>query len=121
MTTKPKPHSFGWQYEFENQYGIYPSEETAELVKKKHPSSINLSGNSSNSLFRQPFASGIVENDAMFYTNAPGFISTRTAKRTSAAISSSPPRTRSGMEKNPTSATPWSADFGRRDICPPAG
>jgi len=60
-------------YEFENRFGTYPNDETAELVKKKHSSAINLSGTSSNALFRQLFASGIVENEAMFYANAPGF------------------------------------------------
>jgi hypothetical protein len=59
-------------HEFHKEYGSFPNDETAEFVMKKHPSSTNLSGTSSNALFRQLFAAGIVENEAMFYANFPG-------------------------------------------------
>jgi hypothetical protein len=58
-------------YEFQKQYGSYPNDQTAELVRQKHPSEFNLSGTSSNALFRQLFASGIIESEEMFYAKFP--------------------------------------------------
>jgi type II secretory pathway pseudopilin PulG len=55
-------------YEFETEYGQYPSSATIPLVKAKHPThTINLSGNSSNALFRQLFAADFTQSERMFY------------------------------------------------------
>lgn len=59
--------------EFESEYGAYPSENTKDFVEKKHPShSFNLSGKSSNALFRQLFAAGFTQSEAMFYAEVKG-------------------------------------------------
>lgn len=54
--------------EFQKQYGTFPNDQTA----KKHPSGFNLSGTSSNAIFRQLFAAEIVDNEAIFYAKFPG-------------------------------------------------
>ena len=59
-------------YEFQMQYGSYPNDQTAELVRQKHPSKFNLSGTSSNARFRQLFAAKIVESEQIFYAKFPG-------------------------------------------------
>ena len=59
-------------HEFEKQHGTFPSNETADSVKKNHPSITDLSGTSSNALFRQLFAAGVVDNEAMFYAKVNG-------------------------------------------------
>jgi len=59
-------------FEFEAEYGSYPSEETAKLVKEKHPTDINLSGSSSNALFRQLFAAKITQSEQLFYAKNSG-------------------------------------------------
>lgn len=54
--------------EFETEYGQYPSPATIPLVKAKHPTNtISLSGNSSNALFRQLFATNLTQSESMFY------------------------------------------------------
>jgi hypothetical protein len=58
--------------EFEAEYGSFPNDETAALVKKKHPSATGLSGKSSNALFRQLFAAGITQSEQMFYAKVSG-------------------------------------------------
>ncbi len=58
--------------EFQKQYGAFPNDQTAALVIEKHPSEFNLSGTSSNALFRQLFAAEIVESETMFYVKFPG-------------------------------------------------
>ncbi len=59
--------------EFETEYGSYPSEATAALVTKKHPDhGYDLSGTSSNALFRQLFAAGITQSEQMFYAKTQG-------------------------------------------------
>ncbi len=57
---------------FQEEYGSYPNDQTAELVRQKHPTEFNLSGTSSNALFRQLFAAKIVDNEAMFYSKSLG-------------------------------------------------
>jgi hypothetical protein len=51
--------------EFQDQYGTYPN----DLTAKQHPSEFNLSGSSSNAIFRQLFATDIVHNEGIFYAN----------------------------------------------------
>lgn len=58
--------------EFENEYGAFPNEETRVLVEKKHGTAIPLEGKSSNALFRQLFAAGFTQSEAMFYTKSQG-------------------------------------------------
>ena len=59
--------------EFENEYGAYPSDITRDLVNKKHPGhGLNLSGKSSNALFRQLFAAKFTQSEAMFYAEVKG-------------------------------------------------
>ncbi len=55
-------------YEFQKQHGTFPNDQTAV----QHPSEFNLSGTSSNALFRQLFAAEIVESEQMFYAKFPG-------------------------------------------------
>ncbi|MFN4942918.1 MAG: hypothetical protein ACK40T_05910 [Akkermansiaceae bacterium] len=54
-------------YDYQDQYGTYPN----DLTAKQHPSEFNLSGSSSNAIFRQLFAADIVENEQIFYANFP--------------------------------------------------
>jgi hypothetical protein len=59
--------------EFESAYGTYPDDKTRFLVNKKHPGhGFNLSGKSSNALFRQLFAAKITQSEAMFYAKVNG-------------------------------------------------
>ena len=60
-------------FEFDTEYGVYPNDTTAALVTKKHPGhGHNLSGNSSNALFRQLFAAGLTQSERMFYAKVQG-------------------------------------------------
>jgi len=60
-------------HEFEIEYGSYPSTATAARITADHPAhGYDLSGRSSNSLFRQLFVTGITEFEAMFYAQVPG-------------------------------------------------
>ena len=56
--------------EFEQEFGSFPSEETAEMVKKATGTELDLSGTSSNALFRQLIAFGIQAED-IFYCKHP--------------------------------------------------
>jgi len=59
--------------EFEADFGSFPSEATAQLVTKQYPNhGHNLSGVSSNALFRQLFAANLTETELMFYAKIPG-------------------------------------------------
>ena len=58
--------------EFEKRYGAFPSGETAALIGAESKSGFDLKGTSSNALFRQLFAAGVVDNEAMFYAKFPG-------------------------------------------------
>jgi len=58
--------------EFESDFGSYPSEATAQLVTYKNPKhGHNLSGVSSNALFRQLFAAELTQPEQMFYAWIP--------------------------------------------------
>ncbi|MFK7850430.1 MAG: hypothetical protein AB8D78_05570 [Akkermansiaceae bacterium] len=59
-------------FEFETEYGEYPSSTTRPLVEEKYGTAINLSGTSSNALFRQLFAVEITEWERMFYAKIEG-------------------------------------------------
>ena len=60
-------------FEFDREYGAYPSEATATLVTKKRPDhGYDLSGKSSNALFRQLFAAEIIQSEAIFHAKADG-------------------------------------------------
>lgn len=60
-------------FEFESEYGTYPDDKTRYLVNKKHPGhGFNLSGKSSNALFRQLFAAKLTQSEAMFYAKVKG-------------------------------------------------
>lgn len=59
-------------HEFEKRYGAFPSGETAALIGAERPSGFDLKGTSSNALFRQLFAAGVVDNEAIFYAKFPG-------------------------------------------------
>jgi len=54
-------------FEFETEYGAFPNTATIPLVETENGTSINLSGNSSNALFRQIFAANIARSEQMFY------------------------------------------------------
>jgi len=59
--------------EFENDFGELPNDHTADLVTQACPEhGHNLSGTSSNALFRQLFAAEIILSEQMFYAEVPG-------------------------------------------------
>ena len=61
--------------EFDIEYGSYPNKTTVPLVAKSHPAhGYDLSGSSSNALFRQLFAVGFTQSEQMFYANIPDTI-----------------------------------------------
>lgn len=54
--------------EFETEYGSFPDAETAKIVTANNPGhGFDLSGKSSNALFRQLFAANITQSEAMFF------------------------------------------------------
>ena len=60
-------------FEFETEYGTYPSEATAKQVTANHPGhGFDLSGDSSNALFRHLLAAGYTQSETMFYARVPG-------------------------------------------------
>jgi len=60
-------------FEFETEYGAYPNDKTEALVNQTHPGhGFNLSGKSSNALFRQLFAADFTQSEAMFYAEVNG-------------------------------------------------
>jgi hypothetical protein len=59
-------------FEFEREYGAYPNEETAAKVVEKTKTDLDLSGTSSNALFRQLFAVEITQSEQMFYAKVDG-------------------------------------------------
>ena len=58
--------------EFESQYGAYPNDETAAKVVTKTKTDLDLAGASSNTLFRQLFATGIVTSEGIFHAKVEG-------------------------------------------------
>ena len=55
-------------FEFETEYGQFPSPATIPLVDAKRSNhNFDLSGTSSNALFRQLFAQGITQSEQIFY------------------------------------------------------
>ena len=53
---------------FSDEYGNYPGPKTVDLINAKYPNhSFDLSGNSSNAIFRQLFAAEITESEILFY------------------------------------------------------
>ncbi len=60
-------------FEFDTEYGTYPSDATAAQVTKNNPGhGFDLSGKSSNALFRQLFAANITQSEQMFYAKISG-------------------------------------------------
>jgi len=60
-------------FEFETEYGAFPNDKTSAMVAKTHPDhGYDLSGTSSNALFRQLFAAGITRSEQMFYAQIDG-------------------------------------------------
>ena len=60
-------------FEFETEYGTFPSDETAKDVAENNPEyKLDLSGKSSNALFRQLFAANITQWEQMFYAQVKG-------------------------------------------------
>jgi hypothetical protein len=53
--------------DFQSEYGSYPNADTAGKIRDKTGSDLKLGTHSSNDFFRQLLASGITENEAMFY------------------------------------------------------
>ncbi len=59
--------------EFETEYGSFPSDATAARITAEYPDhGCDLRGRSSNSSFRQLFASGLTQSEAMFYAKVDG-------------------------------------------------
>ena len=60
-------------FEFETEYGRYPDEGTAAEVTQAHPNQgLDLSGDSSNAMFRQLIAAGYTQSESMFYAKVAG-------------------------------------------------
>jgi hypothetical protein len=59
-------------FEFETDYGAFPNETTTGLVEKDFETAIDLTGTSTNALFRQLFAANITQSEQMFYAKIPG-------------------------------------------------
>jgi type II secretory pathway pseudopilin PulG len=53
--------------EFETEYGTYPDENTAAVVLKNTKTTLNLTGHSANSYFRQLLATEMAQSETMFY------------------------------------------------------
>jgi type II secretory pathway pseudopilin PulG len=53
--------------EFETEYGTYPDENTAAVVLKNTKTTLNLTGHSANSYFRQLLATEMAQTEIMFY------------------------------------------------------
>jgi len=60
-------------FEFETEYGEFPSPTTRPLVEKDVGAIIDLSGTSSNALFRQIFAVDITRSEQMFFARKKDF------------------------------------------------
>ena len=58
--------------DFETAYGKFPNTTTILFVEKDIGTTIDLSGTSSNALFRQLFAAGMTQSEQMFYARIPG-------------------------------------------------
>ncbi len=57
--------------EFETEYGSYPSEATIGRVRQRNPDhGFDLSGESSNAIFRQLLAADITRSEQMFYAES---------------------------------------------------
>lgn len=56
---------------FETEYGSYPDSDTAITVEENTQSGMNFSGTSSNAYFRQLFAAGYTDSEAIFYAKTP--------------------------------------------------
>lgn len=54
-------------FEFETEYGAFPNDSSVALVEKEFGTSIDLSGTSSNAIFRQLFAAEMTQSEQMFY------------------------------------------------------
>lgn len=59
-------------FEFEAEYGTFPSPATGGAVEKDFGTAIDLSGASSNALFRQLFAVEFTQSESMFYAKTKG-------------------------------------------------
>lgn len=60
-------------FEFETDYGSLPSPSTVSLINTKFPNhGHDLSGNSSNAIFRQIFIAGIIDTEKLFFAKIPG-------------------------------------------------
>jgi hypothetical protein len=57
-------------FEFETEYGAFPNDSTKAQVEKDFGTAIDLSGKSSNALFRQLFAVEFTQSESMFYARA---------------------------------------------------
>jgi len=60
-------------FEFDTEYGTFPSPATRGAVEKDFGTAISLSGASSNALFRQLFAVGFTQSEHMFYAKIKGW------------------------------------------------
>lgn len=58
--------------EFDQEFGSFPNDETAALIKKSTGTSLDLSGGSSNALFRQLIAYGIQSEDIFYCLHPQG-------------------------------------------------
>lgn len=58
--------------EFDQEYGSFPNASTAAMVKKDTGTKLDLSGGSSNAMFRQLIAYGIQSEDIFFTRHAEG-------------------------------------------------
>ena len=59
--------------EFESEYGRFPSDDAVAEINAANPANgYDLTGSSSNALFRQLFAAGYTQSEVMFYAKVAG-------------------------------------------------
>jgi prepilin-type N-terminal cleavage/methylation domain-containing protein len=61
-------------FEFENEYGSYPDQDTAIAVTSATGSTLTLGATNSNDLFRQLLAGNFTQSEKMFYAKVPGAV-----------------------------------------------
>jgi hypothetical protein len=73
-------------FEFDNDYGSFPSEKTLADVEKIVGEKLPVGDKASNTLFRQLFAAGITENETPFFANIPGVMKGREQEKPEKAL-----------------------------------
>ncbi len=108
--------------EFEQEFGSFPDSNSIAKVREKHPTDLNLGTKSSNDFFRQLLASGIVNNEAMFFAQISGtrkpdhiFTGTKALEKGECGFAYFPGASSTCNSKRPVAATPMIRGTDRFD------